>query len=921
MQPDVLYRIATRCFIYDHHISDVAPFDSVAHFPRRARSVCVCSHDRTHVQTACSPAASERHTIACNVRQYLKQSRLVAAPSRYALPCMSADGVATASRFTSFGLLTTVIIVGLVVVLLTLHNTSSWLATGSKGSAGASASSSLAYEAALTRERRRYRAALAAAEAKLRAQQAFLPSRPTKMKQIDNQGTLESKTTVQKTKTQMHHRSHVNLSAALAYTKKSGFLPVNRTAWQGQQKLHRRKRRGNHSSTSAHRSRPRHKSHVNLTAALAYAKQSGFLLGNRTALQRQQKLHPRQQHRNHSSTSEHTSKRNANGTASRLERTVAFYGAVDSRPYLFLLNVALQSVRRFHPSAGYFALLPSSSSGATGCEAATTGNGSAYATATGGATNGDALDPGPANTNGCAFLWRALLKSWSSDSVKPLMLPQRLETLFTPPTREERERDGAIGLDRIVYSRMTFLRHFVPQALLLHGYTYSVSLDPDTFCVRAWDFRILQRVELIGGRPVGSSARTTGWLQIKSKAAQRNMSGDESKIATSTANFTSVLMREMNVSASQLKRRSELNGGVLLFNNSACRQWRWGQTVAHYYARLRSVVEGDQDLVSFILTRETSFERFLMPTVYNYAFRRDRERLPYAVAHRLRHGMVGHFKSSGTRGELVMIHFVQDGKPWQPQQLGSYPSWLLATRLYHIRDWLHVARSLKPTLFSASVRLKAAERKLMGRSAQTVFRGGRKNEAAALSALVTPDAYRRCRCFVRSLAMDKMANATGKLAKKHQLVHGLPSASASGSVSASATREDDEAAALKRQRVANRQRKILLEMCCADLCEQPANPNCACSHSPTMPATEQRMCDAERGAAAQRFNCQLAEKRAKGDGWTPRNCSAPEQGAQGKLTLKHKSRIYYCRECATPANASRLSSISEEDDDARRRHS
>ena len=51
----------------------------------------------------------------------------------------------------------------------------------------------------------------------------------------------------------------------------------------------------------------------------------------------------------------------ANGTSvgAILERSVAFFGAVDSRPYLFMMNVALQSVQRFHPMAGYFVLLPS----------------------------------------------------------------------------------------------------------------------------------------------------------------------------------------------------------------------------------------------------------------------------------------------------------------------------------------------------------------------------------------------------------------------------------------------------------------------------------------------------------------------------------------------------------------------------------
>jgi hypothetical protein len=46
-----------------------------------------------------------------------------------------------------------------------------------------------------------------------------------------------------------------------------------------------------------------------------------------------------------------------------IERTVAFFGACDTRPTLFLLSVALESARRFHPLAGYFVLLPEAEAG------------------------------------------------------------------------------------------------------------------------------------------------------------------------------------------------------------------------------------------------------------------------------------------------------------------------------------------------------------------------------------------------------------------------------------------------------------------------------------------------------------------------------------------------------------------------------
>ena len=272
-----------------------------------------------------------------------------------------------------------------------------------------------------------------------------------------------------------------------------------------------------------------------------------------------------------------------------------------------MLNVALQSVRRFHPLAGYFALLPR--------------------------VDPHAKCPVNFTIDDCSA--RGLLRSWSGSFIKPLTLPRHKETLFDLPVRSSwsssmegnRANDGVT----FVYSRMTFLRHWVPQVLALRGYTFSVSLDPDTLCVRAWDLRVLQRVELLSGRPVGTSARTkglvaTGIVVIIWDIHKFDNSATEDKI----------LQHQL------LKRRTELNGGVLVFNNSECMRVRWGQTLAKYYAKLNDVVEGDQDLMSLVLAAEPSFGRYLLPSVYNYAFRRDRERLPYTLAHRLRHGLVGH---------------------------------------------------------------------------------------------------------------------------------------------------------------------------------------------------------------------------------------------------------------------------------------
>lgn len=109
---------------------------------------------------------------------------------------------------------------------------------------------------------------------------------------------------------------------------------------------------------------------------------------------------------------------------------------------------------------------------------------------------------------------------------------------------------------------------------------------------------------------------------------------------------------------------------------------------------MRDIVEGDQDLLSLVLASNLSLPRTELPTVYNYAFRRDRERLPYAIGRRLRHGMFARV--------AVNIHFVQDGKPWEAQNLTRYPMWLSAARVWHVKEWWDLARKLSPGLAGLS---------------------------------------------------------------------------------------------------------------------------------------------------------------------------------------------------------------------------
>ena len=62
------------------------------------------------------------------------------------------------------------------------------------------------------------------------------------------------------------------------------------------------------------------------------------------------------------------------GWEASAETSVAFFGAVDSRPYLFLMATALNSVRRFHPLSGYFVLVPEGSGWTSLVRAWSTGN-------------------------------------------------------------------------------------------------------------------------------------------------------------------------------------------------------------------------------------------------------------------------------------------------------------------------------------------------------------------------------------------------------------------------------------------------------------------------------------------------------------------------------------------------------------------
>ena len=143
-----------------------------------------------------------------------------------------------------------------------------------------------------------------------------------------------------------------------------------------------------------------------------------------------------------------------------------------------------------------------------------------------------------------------------------------------------------------------------------------------------------------------------------------------------------------------------------------------------------------------VLAANLSLVRYALPTRYNYAFRRDRERLPASEGRRLRAGMFG-------QTATINVHFVSDGKPWQLQNLTHYPSWLASARIWYVSEWHRLARSMRPHPFEI---MTGAELRLLGDVQH--FRWAQQSRAPLLGA-TTAKARRDCRCFLKSLQDEK----------------------------------------------------------------------------------------------------------------------------------------------------------------------
>ena len=522
--------------------------------------------------------------------------------------------------------------------------------------------------------------------------------------------------------------------------------------------------------------------------------------------------------------------------SSSIEPSVGFFGGADTRPHLFFLTVALESVRRFHPQCSFFALLPESEVGD-------------------------------------GRRWTALLHSWSRGNVKPLALPKDVQARdFVAP-------GGA------PYSSMTFHRHRVPQMLWTRGLQFSINLDPDVMCVRPWDLSVLLQVRFVAGREVGSGARTAQWLQERADLSSQSN-------ADATENVTKLLRTTLNMTRPELRRAREINGGVIVFNNSAAAQLDWSGTFARYFAQLKHVLEGDQDLIGLVLAANPSFPRYLLSSVHNYAFRRDRERLPYDVARRLRHGLFSQ--------QVINVHFVTDGKPWQQQNLTIYPMWLLAARLHYLGDWLTLARTLKPRL--PFLRLGSKEQRLVGPDGLEVLRAGASRNKSLV--LLTDDrARRRCRCFMRSLERDKKADPSLLLRKASDVEQ--PRDEQAFHVRIKAAEPLDAVISATRSRPSPQQARTLVAA-------QRGILLWACGGGQSAPLPEEtRACDTELGENREKFLCALSAEQFGHARYLRKaaNCSAT--GIDPSTTGDH--RMQSARVAAAPAKAAKAAKAGKAD--------
>ena len=203
------------------------------------------------------------------------------------------------------------------------------------------------------------------------------------------------------------------------------------------------------------------------------------------------------------------------------------------------------------------------------------------------------------------------------------------------------------------------------------------------------------------------------------------------------------------------------------------------------------------------LAANPALPRFSLPATYNYAFRRDRERLPPQLSRRLRHGMFAQ--------AAINIHFVMDGKPWQRQNLTVYPAWLATARLYQIFQWQQLAQALQPSLLE--LRLTASELRTLGPDAlrRPLRAAASKRSNETLIGLVDGRTRLACRCFLRGLGSEPKADPGEVLLEEARMGGNTPQPPTGNGADATPRRPVPSPERRRRQVLA--QRRLLLRVC------------------------------------------------------------------------------------------------------------
>ena len=199
-----------------------------------------------------------------------------------------------------------------------------------------------------------------------------------------------------------------------------------------------------------------------------------------------------------------------------------------------------------------------------------------------------------------------------------------------------------------------------------------------------------------------------------------------------------------------------------------------------------------------VLAANPGLPRYALPATYNYAFRRDRERLPPPLSRRLRHGMFGQ--------AAINVHFVMDGKPWQRQNLSAYPVWLAVTRIYQVCQWHQLAQALKPSL--QDLHLTRVEQEALGPKGlrRSLLRVASKRSNDTLVGLVDGRTRLGCRCYLYSLAADSENDPRAVLQEESRSDAPPPGGSTAQGAAAAALLE-------RRHRQVQAQRRLLLRVC------------------------------------------------------------------------------------------------------------